>query len=153
LQTCYDAGDTLLAKKVSASLLKDLNQQVDYYKSLGEEMNEQEVIKNLSYYFFEGNQEISEPEQIKKIKAQSKFSNSEYRSEHPHQIGLLSDWQSALYFKNEVEKLANPPKSETDAELAEAAAKQKQLVDSIAEQKIKDSLKGKAAKKASKSNP
>jgi hypothetical protein len=153
LQTCYDAGDTLLAKKVSASLLKDLNQQVDYYKSLGEEMNEQEVIKNLSYYFFEGNQEISEPEQIKKIKDQSKFSNSEYRSEHPHQIGLLSDWQSALYFKNEVEKLANPPKSETEEELAEARVKYKQLVDSIAEQKIKDSLKGKAAKKASKSNP
>ena len=35
LQACYIAGDITLAKKVEASLKKDLQQQMRYYKSLG----------------------------------------------------------------------------------------------------------------------
>jgi hypothetical protein len=36
LQACYMAGDTALAQKVTASLKKDLTQQMRYYKSLGD---------------------------------------------------------------------------------------------------------------------
>jgi hypothetical protein len=36
LQACYMAGDSTLARKVSASLRKDLIQQMRYYKSLGD---------------------------------------------------------------------------------------------------------------------
>ncbi|HEV9038829.1 MAG TPA: DUF2723 domain-containing protein, partial [Puia sp.] len=36
LQACYMAGDSTLARKVSASLKKDLEQQMRYYKSLGD---------------------------------------------------------------------------------------------------------------------
>jgi hypothetical protein len=36
LQACLMAGDSTLAKKVSASLKKDLDQQMRYYKSLGD---------------------------------------------------------------------------------------------------------------------
>ena len=36
LQACYMSGDSTLAKKVSASLKKDLDQQMRYYKSLGD---------------------------------------------------------------------------------------------------------------------
>jgi hypothetical protein len=39
LQACYAAGDLTLAKKVSASLKKDLQQQMRYYKSLGDDQN------------------------------------------------------------------------------------------------------------------
>jgi hypothetical protein len=36
LQACYMAGDTTLALKVTASVKKDLEQQMRYYKSLGD---------------------------------------------------------------------------------------------------------------------
>ncbi len=36
LEACYKAGDTALAEKVSRSLKKDLEQQVNYYAALGE---------------------------------------------------------------------------------------------------------------------
>jgi len=36
LQACYMAGDTTLAQKVTASVKKDLDQQMRYYKSLGD---------------------------------------------------------------------------------------------------------------------
>jgi hypothetical protein len=36
LQACYMSGDSTLARKVSASLKKDLQQQMRYYKSLGD---------------------------------------------------------------------------------------------------------------------
>ncbi len=36
LQACYMSGDSALAKKVAASLKKDLQQQMRYYKSLGD---------------------------------------------------------------------------------------------------------------------
>jgi hypothetical protein len=40
LQACYTSGDLNLAKKVSASIMKDLKQEVAYYKSLGDAMSE-----------------------------------------------------------------------------------------------------------------
>jgi hypothetical protein len=144
LKACYDADDTVLAKKVSASLLKDLNQQIVYYNSLGEDMNEEKAILNLNYYLFEGNEQIKDPAEIKKINAQSIFNSFDYRSQYPKQIGLLYDWVTALQFKKEVESLANPQKTEPNPAMA---AIQKQLQDSINQQKIKDSLAAKSGKK------
>ncbi|MFM7838875.1 MAG: DUF2723 domain-containing protein, partial [Chitinophagaceae bacterium] len=37
LYACYEAGDTLLAKKVKTSLKADLEQQMKYYRKLGDE--------------------------------------------------------------------------------------------------------------------
>jgi len=36
LQACYEAGDLNLARKISASLRKDLQEQLVYYNALGE---------------------------------------------------------------------------------------------------------------------
>ncbi len=46
MMACYEAGDTVLAKKVSASLKKDLQQQLNYYASLGK-MSTAELEQNL----------------------------------------------------------------------------------------------------------
>ena len=47
LQTCYEAGDLELAKKVSNSLMKDLKQQIVYYRSMGDNMSEDQFIQNM----------------------------------------------------------------------------------------------------------
>lgn len=51
LQASYQAGDFNLAKKVSASLKKDLNEQLKYYRSLGDEKmtTEQLAMEAASY--------------------------------------------------------------------------------------------------------
>ena len=46
LQACYAADDKVLAKKVSNSVMKDLKQQIAYYKSLGESMSEDQFMQN-----------------------------------------------------------------------------------------------------------
>ena len=46
LQACYASGEMKLAKKVSTSLLKDLKQELVYYKALGEPMSEDQFILN-----------------------------------------------------------------------------------------------------------
>jgi len=46
-EACLKAGDTALAKKVSASLKKDLNQQMEYYAKLGN-MSRQELENSTS---------------------------------------------------------------------------------------------------------
>jgi hypothetical protein len=46
LQACYTSGELNLAKKVSTSVLKDLKQQVVYYKSLGEPMSDDQFMMN-----------------------------------------------------------------------------------------------------------
>jgi hypothetical protein len=53
LQACYIAGDTVLAKKVEASLKKDLQQQMRYYKSLGEESSDDQLATN-AYMILQG---------------------------------------------------------------------------------------------------
>jgi hypothetical protein len=47
LQACYAADDKELAKKVSTLLLKDLKQQLVYYRSLGDNMSEDQFLQNL----------------------------------------------------------------------------------------------------------
>jgi hypothetical protein len=47
LQAAYAAGDKALAKKVGASVVKDLTQQLAYYKSLGTPMSEEQFMQNV----------------------------------------------------------------------------------------------------------
>lgn len=55
LQACYAAGDSNLARKVEASVKKDLQQQMRYYKSLGEEQNmTDEQLANEAYMYLQG---------------------------------------------------------------------------------------------------
>ena len=44
LEACYKAGDTALAQKVTRSVKKDLEQQMNYYAHLNE--NKQEYFRN-----------------------------------------------------------------------------------------------------------
>lgn len=53
LQSCYVAGDLVLAKKVEASLKKDLQQQMRYYKSLGDETSDDQLATN-AYMILQG---------------------------------------------------------------------------------------------------
>jgi hypothetical protein len=46
LLAAYESGDPNLAKKVAASLRKDLTQQMRYYKSLGENMTDEQLAIN-----------------------------------------------------------------------------------------------------------
>src|SRR5579863_2877722 len=46
LQACYAAEDWNLAKKVNASVKKDLQQQMVYYKSLGDNMTDEQLAMN-----------------------------------------------------------------------------------------------------------
>ena len=46
LQAAYASGELNLAKKISASILKDLKQQIVYYKSLGEPMSDDQFMMN-----------------------------------------------------------------------------------------------------------
>jgi hypothetical protein len=47
LQSCYAAGEMNVAKKIASSVLKDLNQEIAYYKSLGDPMSEDQFMQNL----------------------------------------------------------------------------------------------------------
>ena len=53
LQACYVSGDSMLAKKVAASVRKDLQQQMRYYKSLGENMTDDQLANN-AYMVLQG---------------------------------------------------------------------------------------------------
>jgi hypothetical protein len=53
LQACFLAGDTVLARKVEASLKKDLQQQMRYYKSLGDETSDDQIANN-AYMLLQG---------------------------------------------------------------------------------------------------
>jgi hypothetical protein len=46
LLACYLSGDLILAKKVAASIRKDLFQQMRYYKSLGDPMSDEQLAVN-----------------------------------------------------------------------------------------------------------
>ena len=46
LLACYESGDLTLAKKVAASVKKDLNQQMRYYNSLGESTSNEQLAVN-----------------------------------------------------------------------------------------------------------
>lgn len=46
LQACYAAGDHALAKKVAASMQKELKQEMAYYKSLGDPVSDEQLLQN-----------------------------------------------------------------------------------------------------------
>ncbi len=54
LQACYLSGDSNLARKVEASVKKDLQQQMRYYKSLGEETMSDDQLANNAYMMLQG---------------------------------------------------------------------------------------------------
>jgi len=54
LQACYMAGDSNLARKVESSLKRDLQQQMRYYKSLGEENLSDDQLANNAYLILQG---------------------------------------------------------------------------------------------------
>jgi len=54
LQACYVAGDLALAAKVSASLRKDLQQQMEYYRALGENNGGNDQMANDAYLLLQG---------------------------------------------------------------------------------------------------
>ncbi|HEX4849917.1 MAG TPA: DUF2723 domain-containing protein, partial [Puia sp.] len=54
LQACFASGDTNLARKVQASVRKDLTQQMRYYKSLGEDNMSDEMIASNAYMMMQG---------------------------------------------------------------------------------------------------
>ncbi len=54
LQACYLSGDLSLAKKVAASLKKDLRQQMIYYRALGDEEQPEEQLVNNAYLLLQG---------------------------------------------------------------------------------------------------
>jgi Protein of unknown function (DUF2723) len=53
LQACFISGDLTLAKKVEASLKKDLQQQMRYYKALGDETSDDQLATN-AYMLLQG---------------------------------------------------------------------------------------------------
>jgi hypothetical protein len=53
LQACFISGDLTLAKKVEASLKKDLQQQMRYYKALGDETSDDQLATN-AYMVLQG---------------------------------------------------------------------------------------------------
>ncbi len=54
LRACYMAGDRTLAKKVSASIKKDLQEQLLYYRSLGDESTTNEQLVMTAYSLLQG---------------------------------------------------------------------------------------------------
>ena len=54
LQACYASGDIDLAKKVAESVRKDLQQQMRYYQSLGEENYDFESLTANAYQYLQG---------------------------------------------------------------------------------------------------
>jgi hypothetical protein len=60
LQACYAAEDWTLAKKVNASLKKDLQQQMAYYKSLGDNMADEQLAMNAQTYLQKKNGNLNE---------------------------------------------------------------------------------------------
>ncbi|MES1181711.1 MAG: hypothetical protein ABUL44_02855, partial [Flavobacterium sp.] len=54
LRACYMADDKALAKKVTASIKKDLQEQLAYYHSLGDENMSNEQMINVAYTLYQG---------------------------------------------------------------------------------------------------
>jgi len=63
LEACYAAEDWALAKKVDASLKKDLQQQLRYYKSLGDNMTDEQMAINAQMQLQKKGGNLSEHQQ------------------------------------------------------------------------------------------
>jgi len=64
LRACYIAEDKTLAKKVTASVKKDLQEQLRYYISLGDESMSSEQLAMLAYSLLQGKGGDMPPRQI-----------------------------------------------------------------------------------------
>ena len=90
LRACYLAEDYDLAKKISNSILKDVNQQLNYYRSLGEQMSEAQFSQNLEAA----------------IQQKPSIFTEEYNKKYDKQISLIQDAASAFDVKSRVLRLA-----------------------------------------------
>src|SRR6202012_2086355 len=63
LEVCYAADDQPLAAKVSASIQKDLQQQMQYYQSLGDGMTDEQLAINAQQYLQGKESNLSERQQ------------------------------------------------------------------------------------------
>ena len=54
LEACYSSGEMTLAKKASDALKKDLQQQLSYYRSLGDDMYNEEQLAHNAYMLLSG---------------------------------------------------------------------------------------------------
>lgn len=90
LRACYLAEDFDLVKKISNSILKDVNQQLNYYRSLGEQMSEAQFSQNLEAA----------------IQQKPSIFTEEYNKKYDKQIALIQDAASAFDVKNRVLRLA-----------------------------------------------
>jgi hypothetical protein len=54
LEACYLSGEMTIARKVNAALKKDLKQQLDYYRSLGDNPFTDEQLANYAYMSMQG---------------------------------------------------------------------------------------------------
>jgi len=103
LQAAYDAGATDIAAKISKQLNKDLNQQADYYASLGDQPKPklQEVMRQYNTLrYMEQSQ-------------QKDYQSNEYLNSNlsPMQLGLVQEISSAfgiMEYVKQVEDKYNP---------------------------------------------
>ena len=54
LEACYTSGEMTLAKKVSGALKKDLQEQLNYYRSLGDDIYSEEQMVSNAYQLLNG---------------------------------------------------------------------------------------------------
>ena len=60
LRSCFETGDAVLIKKVSNSLIKDLDAQIKYYKSLGDNMSEEDFYRNNQLHYSKQSNTLSD---------------------------------------------------------------------------------------------
>ena len=86
LEACYKAGDTVLAEKVSRSVKKDLEQQVNYYSNLDESRQEQFRNDNeQAANFLRGIQQMES--MYKKLQCQKSWKNSRLHKQYTFSTG------------------------------------------------------------------
>jgi hypothetical protein len=100
LLACYESGDFTLAKKVAASLKKDLSQQMRYYASLGEPMQDEQLAINAQMTLQSKGGNLTE--------TQAGFASDIYSS---YQMLLqLSDWERQFGGAPKPPQVQQPPK-------------------------------------------
>jgi hypothetical protein len=63
LRSCFETGDAVLIKKVSNSLIKDLDAQLKYYKSLGDNMSDADFYRNIQLAYSRKSNNLSDRQQ------------------------------------------------------------------------------------------
>jgi hypothetical protein len=64
LLAAYEAGDVALAQKVNGSMKKDLDQQMKYYRSLGEDMSNEQLAMQANAYLRQGGGNLTHKQEL-----------------------------------------------------------------------------------------